>query len=65
MIRKFDSFAIDEASNLNTDDGSIDMKFDVETCSPLTLSIDWRNPNDDQHISKESIINEEHRESFL
>ena len=26
---------IDEASNLNLGDGSIDMKFDVETCRPL------------------------------
>ena len=56
---------IDEASNLNLDDGSIDMKFDVETCKPLISSTDWRNSNDDQHISKGSIINEEQHESLL
>ena len=50
---------IDEAFNLNLDDGSIDMKFDVETWRPLIPSTDWRNPSDDQHISKGSIINEE------
>ena len=31
---------IDEASNLNLNDGSIDMKFDVETCKPLIPSTD-------------------------
>ena len=56
---------IDEASNLNLDDGSIDMKFDVETCRPLISSTDWRNPNDDQHISKGSIINKEQQEALL
>ena len=54
-----------EASNLNLDDGSIDIKFDVETCKPMMPSTDWRNSNDDQRISKGSIINEEQHESFL
>ena len=36
---------IDEASNFNLDDGSIHMKFNVETCRPLVPSIDWRNLN--------------------
>jgi hypothetical protein len=56
---------IDEASNLNLDDGSIDMKFDVETCRPLIPSTDWRNLNDDRHTSKGSIINEKQHEAFL
>ena len=56
---------IDEASNLNLDDGSIDMKFDVETCKPLIPSTNWRITNDDQHISKGSIINEEQHEALL
>ena len=56
---------IDEASNLNLDDGSIDMKFDDETCSPLIPSIYWRNSNDDQHSSKGSIINEKQHEALL
>ena len=56
---------IDEASNLNLDDSSIDMKFDVENCRPLIPSTDWRNSNDDQHISKGSIVNWEQREAFL
>ena len=56
---------INEVSNLNLDDGSIDMKFDVETCRPLIPSTDWRNSNDDQHISKGSIFNEEQHESLL
>ena len=61
-MNKFDSFGIksipytenydtimliDEASNLNLNDGSIDIKFDVNTCRPLIPSIDWRNSNDD------------------
>ena len=64
LINKFDSFDIKsipytrnsntsiliyEASNLNLDDGSIDMKFDVETCWPFIPSINWRNLNYD-HI---------------
>ena len=68
LINKFDSFdiksipytknydtimLIDEASNLNIDDGSIDMKFDVETCRPLIPSTDWRNSSDDQHIPRD------------
>ena len=39
---------VDEASNLNLDDGSINMKFDVETCRSLIPTIDWRNSNYDQ-----------------
>ena len=80
MINKFDSFdikfipptknsdtsmLIDEASNLNLDDGSIDMKFDVETCRPSILSTDWRNLNNDRHTSKGSVINEKQHEAFL
>ena len=55
LISKFDSFdiksipytensdtimLIDEVYNLNLDDGSIDMKFDGETCKPLIPSTD-------------------------
>ena len=62
LINKFDSFDIkfiphtdnydtsmlvDEAFNLNLNDGSIDIKFDVDTCRPLIPSTDWRNSNDD------------------
>ena len=80
LINKFDSFdiksipyienydtsmLIDEAFNLNLDDGSIDMKFDVETCNPLIPSIDWRNLNNDRNTFKGSIINEEQHEVFL
>ena len=80
LINKFDSFniksipytknsdtimLIDEASSLNLDDGSIAIKFDVENCRPLIPSIDWRNSNDDQHMSNGSIINEEQYEVFL
>ena len=80
LINKFDSFDIkfiphtdnsnismlvDEASNLNLNDGSIDIKFDVDTCRTLIPSIDWRNSNDDQHTSKGSIINEKQHESHL
>ena len=78
LINKFDSFdiksipytknfdtimLIDEASNLNLDDDSIDMKFD--TCRPLIPSTDWRNSNDDRYNSKGSIINEKQHEAFL
>ena len=52
------SMLIDEASNLNLDDGSIDMKFDVEICRPSIQSTDWRNSNDDQHISNGPIVTE-------
>jgi ribonuclease HI len=58
LINKFDSFdiksipyienydtIIDEASNLNLDYESIDMKFD--TCRPSIPSTDWRNSNND------------------
>ena len=80
MINKFDSFdiksipytknsdtsmLIDEAYNLNLDDGSIDMKFDVENCRPLIPSTDSINLNNDQHTSKGSIINEKQHEAFL
>ena len=54
-----------EASNLNINDGSIDMKFDVETCRILIPSTDWRNPSDEQHISKGSITNEEQHQDLL
>ena len=40
---------INEASNLNLDYYSIDMKFDAKTCRPLIPSIDWRNSNDEQY----------------
>ena len=36
------SMLIDEASNLNLDDGSIDIKFDVENCWHLIPGINWR-----------------------
>ena len=89
MINKFDSFdikfiprienydtsmLIDETSNLNLYDGSIDMKFYVETCRPLIPTTNWRISNDDRHViehlqsgetSKGSIINEEQHEDFL
>ena len=62
LINKFDSFdiksipytknfdtimLIDEASNLNLDYDSIDMKVDAETCKTLIPSVDWRNSNND------------------
>ena len=58
---------VDEASNLNLNDGSIDIKFDVDTCKLLIPSIDWRNSNDDQHghTPKGSIINLKQHEVFL
>ena len=56
---------IDEASNLNVDYGSINMKFDVETCRFLIPSTDQRNSNNDHHTSKGSIINEEQHEALL
>ena len=70
MINKFDSFdiksiphtensdtnmLIDEASNLNLDDGSIDMKFDVETCRPLILSTKKRISNNIEHLQSKYI----------
>jgi len=69
FINKFDSFdikfiphtnnydismLIDEAFNLNLDDSSIDMKFNVETCRPLIPRTNWRNSNDDQHMLEHS-----------
>ena len=36
-----------------------------KTCRPLIPNTDWRNSNDDQHIFKGSIINEEQPEVFL
>jgi hypothetical protein len=80
LINKFDSFDIKftphretfdtimlvgEASNLNLNDGSIDIKFDFDTCRTLIPSTDWRNSNDDRHTSKGSIINEEQHEVLL
>ena len=41
---------VDEASNLNINDGSIDIKFGVDTCRPLIPYTDWRNSNDDQYF---------------
>ena len=80
FINKFDSFdiefiphietfdtimLIDEASNLNLNDGSIYIKFDVDNGRPLIPSIDWRNSNNDRHTSNGSIINEEQHEALL
>ena len=77
LINKFDSFniksipytdnsdtimLINEASNLNLDYDSIDMKFD--TCRPSIPSTDWINSNDDRYTSKGSIINEKQHEAF-
>ena len=56
---------IDEASNLNLDYDSIDMKFDVETCRPLIPCTDWRNLNDDRYTSKGLTINEKQHEVLL
>ena len=65
---------IDQGSNVNLEDGSIDIKFYVETCRPLIPNTNWRISNDDQHLiehlqsretSKVSIINEEQHEAFL
>ena len=50
---------INEASNLNLNDGSIYIKFDVENDKPLIPSTNLRNSNYDRHTSKGSIINEE------
>ena len=62
MINKFESFDIksipytkncdtsmltNEVSKVNINDGSIDIKFDVDTYRPLIPCIDWRNTNDD------------------
>ena len=56
---------VDEASNLNLNDGSIDIKFDVGNGRPLIQSTDWRNSNNDRHTSKGSIINDEQHEALL
>ena len=89
LINKFESFnikliprienydtnmLINKAYYLNINDGSIDMKFSIETYRPLIPSTNWRNSNDDQHIlehllskdaSKGSIINKEQHEALL
>ena len=80
MISKFDSFdiksipytenfdtimLIDEASNLNLDYESIDLKFAIETCRPLIPSIDWINSNNNLYTSNESMIKEKQHEAFL
>ena len=89
LVNKFESFNIEfiphtnnsdtnmlinEASNLNLNDGSIDMKFSIEICRPLIPSTNWRISNDDQNVlkhlqskdtSKGSMINEEQHESLL
>ena len=65
---------VDEASNLNLNDGSIDIKFDVENCSHVIPSTNGVISNDDQHIirnlqlghtSKGSIINEKQHVTLL
>ena len=56
---------IDEASNLNLNDGSIYIKFDVDNGRPLIPSTNWRNSNNDRHTSKGSIINEDQHEVLL
>ena len=89
LINKFESFniksiphtknydtdmLINEASNLNIYDGSLEKKFSIDICRTLIPSTHWRISNDDQHIkedlqsrftSKGSIINEEQHESLL
>ena len=64
---------INEASNLNLCDGSIDKKFSVEICRSSIPSTNWWISNDDQHIiehlqfedtSKGSIINEDNMNPF-
>ena len=59
------SMLIDEASNLNIDDLSIDMKFDGETCRPLIPSTHWRNSKYEQHTYNGSIIKKEQHEALL
>ena len=54
---------INEASNLNLDYDSIDMKFD--NSRPLIPSTNCRNSNDDHYTSKGSIINEKQHEVLL
>ena len=57
------SIPIDEASNLNLDYDSIDMKFD--TCRPSIPSTDWINSNDDRYTYKGSIIIDKQHEVLL
>ena len=54
---------IDEASNLNLDYDSIDMKFD--TCRPSIPCTNWINSNDDWYTSNGSMIKEKQHEAFL
>ena len=56
---------VDEDSNLNLNDGSIHIKFDVDTCRPLIPCTDWRNSNDDQYTFKGLTINEKQHEVLL
>jgi hypothetical protein len=56
---------IDEASNLNLDDCSIDMKFNVKTCRSLIPGTYWENSSDGQHILKGSIVNEKKHEALI
>ena len=73
LISKFDSFdiksipytensntimVIDEASNLNPDYESIDLKFSFEICRPSIPSADWINLNNDRYTSNGSMIKE-------
>ena len=56
---------IDEASNLNLDYESIDLKFSIKTCRPSIPSADWINSNDDRYTSNGSMIKEKQHEAFL
>ena len=56
---------IDDASNLNLDYDSIDLKFAIETSRLSIPSTDWINSNNDRCTSKGSIINEKQHEAFL
>ena len=51
-IENFDTIIpIDEASNLNLDYESIDLKFAFETCRPSIPSVHWINLNNDRYTS--------------
>ena len=80
LISKFDSFdiksipytenpdtlmLIDEASNLNLDYESIDLKFFIETCRTSISSTDWINSNNDRYTSNASMIKEKQHEALL
>ena len=80
MISKFDSFdiksipytensdtimLIDEASNLNPNYESIDLKFAIETCRASIPNIDWINSKNERYTSNGSMIKEKQHEAFL